>query len=115
MKSPGYGAAPHEWGWRVGGEAGLIRRRWVARTLMSGRSAAMVKAVAGRGRPAMKSPGYGAAPHEWGWGEGRGSRIDPAPLGSPDIHVRAGVCNGEYVGWRWPPGDEVAGLQSDAP
>jgi len=52
--------------WRVDGEAGLIRRRWVARTFMSGRASATANVWAGGVRPAMKSPGYGAAPHEWG-------------------------------------------------
>jgi len=90
MKSPGYRAAPHEWGWAWGVVSRIdpalpgspdIDVRAVGRDEAS---------VVGRNRPAMKSPGYRAAPHEWGWAWGVVSRIDPALLGSPDIDVRAG-------------------------
>ena len=88
MNSPVYRAAPHQWGW--GGPSrirlpcsgrGLPRALWIGPEWCPTSRAS--------DRPAMNSPVYRAAPHQWGWE--RTSRIHPALWISPETSSPGGA------------------------
>jgi hypothetical protein len=113
MKSPGYRAAPHEWGWAWGVVSRIdpaLRGSPDIDVRAVGRDEA---GVVGRNRPAMKSPGYQAAPHEWGWAWSAGL-IRRCVVARTLMSGRLAATQQSV--WRWePPGDEVAGLPGGAP